>query len=501
MKIFRTSDIKQIDHYTIVNEPVASIDLMKRAAFEFYFKVMQYLPLDVPIRIFAGTGNNGGDAFFVAQHLLRHYPDVHVYFCHQNNTISENCKQAKDIFSNAFPTNVTEISNENNLPFLSSTDYIIDGLFGSGLNRPLSGFYGEIVKHINNANATVFSIDIPSGLMGEDNGQNISEHIIRADYTLTFQFPKLAFLFPENDVFVGEWEVLNIGLHTKAIEDTPTTFYLTDYTFVNQHIKKRTKFSHKGTYGHALLIGGSYGKMGAVVLAARGCLRSGVVLLTVHVPACGYEIMQISVPEAMVISDSNKKHVTETVEISSYNAVGLGIGLGKSPETVNALRSFLQKTTFPCVFDADALNIFSENNELLNLVPKNSIFTPHSKELERLIGYSANSYEKIKKMISFAIKYQIYVLLKGAHTVVVSPDGNCWFNSTGNPGMATGGSGDVLCGIITGLLAQQYSPFEAAVLGAYFHGKAGDVAAEKRSESSMIASDIADELRIENPVP
>ena len=498
MKIFRTSDISQIDQYTVEHEPIASIDLMKIAAFEFYVKVMEYLPLNIPIRVFAGTGNNGGDAFFIAQHLLRHYQDIHVYFCHQNNNISEDCKQAKDIFCNAFPSNITEISNENKLPFLSSTDYIIDGLFGSGLNRPLSGFYAEIVNHINNANAVVFSIDIPSGLMGEDNSNNIIEYIIRADYTFTFQFPKLAFLFPENDVFVGKWEVIDIGLHIKAIENTPTNFYLTDSAFVNRHIKKRAKFSHKGTYGHALLIGGSYGKMGAVALASRGCLRSGVGLLTVNVPACGYEIMQITVPEAMVITDNNKKHITEAVDTSSYNAVGLGIGLGKSPKTVDALHNFLQKTTIPCVFDADALNILAENNDLLELVPENSIFTPHPKELERLIGYSANSYEKLKKIISFATNYKIYVLLKGAHTVVVSPDGDCWFNDTGNPGMATGGSGDVLCGIITGLLAQQYSPFEAAVFGAYFHGKAGDAVAEKRSESSMIASDIADELRIEN---
>ena len=497
MKIFCTSDIKQIDQYTIVHEPISSIDLMKRASFEFYFKLMEHLPLDVPIRVFAGTGNNGGDAFFVAQYLMQHYQDVQVYFCSQNNTISEDCKQAKDIFCKAFSANIMEINDEKDLPILSSTDYIIDGLFGSGLNRPLSGFYAEIVKYINNANATVFSIDIPSGLMGEDNSNNILEHIIRADYTVTFQIPKLAFLFPENEVFVGKWEVINIGLHPKAIENTPTKFYLTDDIFVKKHIKKRAKFSHKGTYGHALIIGGSYGKIGAVALASRGCLRSGVGLLTVNVPKCGYEILQISVPEAMVIADNNEKYITEAVDIFSYNAIGLGIGLGKSPETVDFLRSFLQKITFPCVFDADALNILSENSDLLELIPPNSIFTPHPKELERLIGYSANSYEKLKKIISFATKYKIYVLLKGAHTVVVSPDGDCWFNDTGNPGMATGGSGDILCGVITGLLAQQYSPFEAAVLGAYFHGKAGDAAAEKRSESSLIAGDIADEIRIE----
>ncbi len=500
MKIFKTSDIAQIDRFTIENEPILSINLMKRAAHEFYLKMLTYIPSETNIfKIFAGNGNNGGDAFFVALELIRNGKNAHVYCCQHQRELSADCKEAKRIFQDVYPRSLTEITKIEDLPGLSSSDYVIDGLFGSGLNRPLTGFYAEVVKYINSFDTTVFAIDIPSGLLGEDNSENIKENIICADYTLTFQFPKLAFLFPENEAFVGEWQVLDIGLHPAAIEATSTDFYLTEKDDVKVQVIKRKKFSHKGTYGHALIIGGSKGKIGAAVLASRACMRSGVGLLTTHIPACGYDIMQISVPEAMVTVDENIKYFTGTLDITPYNAVGIGVGLQKEPKTISAFRKLLKQLEIPVVFDADALNILSENKDkdMLKLIPPGSIFTPHPKELERLIGYSANSFDRIKKTISFASEYNVYVIIKGAYSVIVAPDGSCRFNSTGNPGMATAGSGDVLCGIITGLLAQQYAPLEAAVLGTYFHGRAGDQAALKHSQAGMIAGDIIEELRIE----
>jgi NAD(P)H-hydrate epimerase len=496
MKIFKTSHIKQIDNYTILHEPISSINLMKRASHVLSEWLIANIPAYSTIKIFAGQGNNGGDAFFVAENLIAKQFNVTVYFCHEGENISTDCQQAHKHLSKKYPKNIVGITELNHLPILSTEDWVIDGLFGSGLNRPLTGFFAEIVKHINKSNATIIAIDIPSGLMGEDNSENIAEHIICANHTLSFEFPKLAFLFPENENFVDKWNVLDIGLHPKGIEETPTNFYFTDKSFVKQHIKPRATFSHKGTYGHALIIGGSYGKMGAAILASRACLRSGVGLLTVHIPQCGYEIMQISVPEAMVSVDKSAHYFSETINIADYNSIGIGIGLGKSPETVEALKETLKMLKYPTVFDADALNILSENKDLLDYIPQNSIFTPHPKEFERLAGKSINSYERLQILIDFAKKHQIFVVLKGAYTSIADPDGNCWFNSTGNAGMATAGSGDVLCGIITGLLAQGYSPFEAAVLGTYFHGCAGDKAAEKRSQASMIAGDIIEELKI-----
>jgi NAD(P)H-hydrate epimerase len=496
MKIFKTSEIKKIDEATIKNEPISSIDLMQRAAYTFSHEFLKLRATGIT-HIFAGAGNNGGDAFFVTQKLLENHYKAKIYY-YEEDKLSADYLSAKELFMAKFADKMVKICGLEDLPIILADDFIIDGLFGSGLNRTLTGFYAEIVKYINSSEAKVVSIDIPSGLMGEDNKENIEEHIIKADYTFTFQFPKLSFFFAENEKFVGKFTVLDIGLDKQSINEMPTNFYLTDENVIKKHLKTRNKFSHKGTFGHALLIGGSYGKMGALVLSAQACMRSGVGLLTVHVPQCGYEITQISIPEAMVEVDVSEKFFYGIDDISTYSSIGIGVGLGKAKETVNAFEKLLMKLDCPAVFDADALNILSENKDMLKHVPMGSIFTPHPKEFDRLAGNSSSGYERLQKAISFAKENKIYIVLKGAYTAVVCPNGDCYFNPTGNPGMATAGSGDVLCGIITGLLAQQYTPFEAAVIGTFFHGKAGDEAAKKHSEAGMIASDIVEALRIDS---
>jgi NAD(P)H-hydrate epimerase len=402
---------------------------------------------------------------------------------------------------------LSSVSSIIDFPEIGSTDVIIDGLFGSGLTRPLEGLPAEIVQKINSLSFsghptqsrvttknTVISIDIPSGLMGENNTGNIPENIIQADFTLTFQFPKISFFFAENEKYVGDWEVLPIRLHPEGIEQTLTNFFLTEGEDVQQIIQKRSRFGHKGTYGHALLIAGSYGKMGAAVLASKACLRSGAGLLTTHVPHLGYSIIQTAVPEAMASIDQHDSFFTEFPGLEQFTAVGVGPGINQKTNTKRALNELLEKSKVPLVIDADALNILAENKTWLEKLPENSILTPHPGEFKRLAGESETSYERLQKQISFSEKYKVIVVLKGAFTTVSTPGGKVYFNSSGNPGMATAGSGDVLTGIILGLLAQGISPENAAIAGIYLHGLAGDLAARQNSEFALVAGDIIDYL-------
>ena len=335
---------------------------------------------------------------------------------------------------------------------------------------------------------------MPSGLFGEDNSDNDPEKILRADYTLTFQFPKLSFFFPENEAFTGEWIVLDIGLHPDIIASTPTPYYYLSREDVAERIRPRRKFSHKGTYGHAMLISGSCGRMGAAVLASRGCLRSGVGLLTVHVPRLGNDILQTAVPEAMLESDQSDILFSEVPDLSPYSAVGAGPALGTRSNSQKALHTLITTAKIPLVLDADALNMLSLHPEWYDELPEDTVLTPHPKEFERLAGPAENGYQRVHKALEFAVKYKVIVVLKGAHTAITTPAGEVWFNMTGNPGMATAGSGDVLTGIILGLLAQRYEPAAAAMIGVYIHGLAGDLAREERGEEALIASDIIENL-------
>jgi NAD(P)H-hydrate epimerase len=375
-------------------------------------------------------------------------------------------------------------------PETDEEEVIVDAIFGSGLTRLIKGFIAEVINKINGSAAVKVAIDTPSGVFSDSSSIQDGGAIVRADYTLSFQFPKLAFMMPENDPYVGEWHVLDIGLHHDYINSVTTDNFFTVKEDVVPLVKKRRKFSHKGTFGHALLIAGSYGKMGAAVLAAESCLRSGVGLLHVHIPKVGYQIMQTALPEAMISLDRYDNYFSEVPNLSMYNVVGIGPGLGTEHQSQMALKLLIQEFKAPMVFDADALNILSENKTWLAFLPAGSILTPHPKEFERLTGKWTNDFGKLEMQRDFAKRYNIYVVLKGAHTSVCTPDGKCYFNSTGNPGMATAGSGDVLTGIITGLLAQNYTSGQAAVLGVYLHGLAGDLSAKKLGQEAMLAGDM-----------
>jgi len=490
MKLFTCSQIAGIDQQTMKLEPIASIDLMERASFKVADWLVRHVNHKKPVYLFAGPGNNGGDALAVARMLAWSNLNCTVFLCSFGRELKGDPGINWHRLEEQKLVLLKKIDSEADIPEISPETIVIDGLFGSGLNKPLEGLAAKIVQAINQSGSNVISIDVPSGLFGEDNSKNNLSAVVRANFTLTFQFPKLSFLFPENEQFVGEWKVLPIGLHSEAIARAESSMYYLTKEFISGKITKRKKFSHKGTYGHALLISGCYGKMGAAVLASKACLRSGVGLLTAHLPQKGYEIMQISVPEAMISIDPSETVFSILPDISTYSAIGVGPGLDQKSETQQALKNLLQAKPEKLVLDADALNILSENRDWLSLLPENTILTPHPKEFERLAGASADSVERLQKQIQFSADNQVIVVLKGAHTSISFPDGRVFFNSTGNPGMATAGSGDILTGIILGLLAQNFTPENAALLGVYLHGRAGDLAASEIGEYSLTAGDI-----------
>ena len=490
IKIFPTIQLKELDAYTIENEPVSSIDLMERASRALARAMSERWSAETPFTVFAGPGNNGGDALAVSRLLAERGCRVEVYLFNTKGALSPDCETNKERLAGVAGIDFHEITTQFVPPVLTAEHVVVDGLFGSGLNKPLSGGFAAVVKYINTSPATVVAIDVPSGLMGEDNTYNIQANIIRADLTLSLQLPKLAFLFAENAPFVGEWQLLDIGLSEEAIEEKETDFALTEHADVASMLKPRGKFAHKGNFGRALLIAGSQGMAGASVLAARACLRSGVGLLTVHIPFCNNFIVQTSVPEAMTEIDINDVRFSCATDTDDYQAVGIGPGLGKAGDTEAALLEQIESCQTPMVVDADALNLLGEHRSYIGRLPKGSILTPHPKELERLVGKCQNSYERLTKARELARSAGVHILLKGAYSVVIAPSGKCWFNPTGNPGMATGGSGDVLTGVVLALLAQGYDAETAARMAAYVHGLAGDIACKKHGVMGMTAGDI-----------
>ena len=501
MKIFSAEEIRQWDEYTMQYEPIASIELMERAA----GKCVDWLEengftenaLPSPINrgrefaIFCGKGNNGGDGLAVARMLAAKENPVTVYileFGHKG--------------TNDFQTNLARlhqypgiaiqfIQTEENFHALKKDEIIIDALFGSGLNRGIEGITAKLIDFINDSGCGIISIDIPSGLFADRSSKGNT--IIKAKHTLCFQCYKPAFLVAENAEYTGEVHILDIGLHKGFYNTTQTPNELIDDSIIHSVFKPRNRFAHKGNFGHALLIAGSYGKIGAAVLAAKACLRSGAGLLTCHIPKCGYEILQSNVPEAMVMTDIHSSINTKNEdELTRYRSIGIGPGIGTAPETKTMLKEIFDTYRRPLILDADALNIIASQKELLKLIPPDSILTPHPKEFERLFGESKNDFERIILASGKAKELNCIIVLKGHYTLITAPDARNFFNSTGNAGMSTAGSGDVLTGILTGLLAQGYQSIDAAILGVYLHGLAGDFAAKELSMEAMVAGDIVD---------
>jgi len=489
-KLFTAKQIKEIDQQTIIRQGITSEKLMERAANRLYKHLLKQVDKSQDIFIFCGKGNNGGDALVLSRLFFKDHYNVHcliVPFSSKGSIDFEiNFKKLQKL-----KVQIREFST-NHLPEINKNDVIIDGIFGTGLSRPAEGISKEAIGFINRSKAKVYSVDIPSGLYADrSNAKNDS--IVHADLVFSFQFPKISFFFPENAPYVNDYEVVDIGLDQNLIQEMPTQYLmLTDG--VKDIIKKPLKNSYKNTFGHALIIGGSKGMIGAPVLASKAALRIGAGLVSNFLPKCGYQISQTYVPEVMTLTDKHVKHITHITIPDNVSAVGIGPGIGQHKKTQIALKKVLKKCRKPLLLDADALNFLSKHRKYLKYLSKNTILTPHIGEFRRLAGTWNNDEERLKKLKKFAKKYQIIVVLKGAYTTI--SDGDYYYiNPVANPALATAGSGDVLSGIITGLLAQQYQALEAALLGVYLHSQTAENYVRKYNAFSMTAGEIINELK------
>lgn len=491
MKIFESKQLKDIDIATCEAQKIDTLDLVERAAEQLSNEIISRFLLSQRFVVIAGPGNNGADALAVSRMLIEQgYRNVEIYLFNIGGNISHDCDEEwKRLLS--MEVFVNEVSKTFTPPVLGPQDVVIDGLFGSGLKRTLEGGFMSLVRYINESGPFVVSIDIPSGLMGEWNSGNSRRDMIHADLTLTMQTPRLSFFFEENYEVLGDWKLLDIDLDSAKMKELQTGFMLLEDRSVRPLLRPRHPFTGKRDYGSALLFAGSMGMMGAGVLAATATLRAGAGLATVHSARCGIEIVQSSIPEAMFEPDRNERFITDMTVHHDHQAVGVGPGIGTHEQTIEALEALLKTCKAPMVLDADALNCIAKKPALLTLLPQNTIITPHIGEFDRLFGEQRDNESRLKKAIEMARYYNIVIVLKGHRTATVRPTGKVYFNSTGNPGMATAGAGDVLTGVITGLLAQGYRPEHAATIGVYIHGLAGDMAAEEVGEYGLMAGDIA----------
>lgn len=491
MKILTGAQFKELDQYTIQHEPISAIDLMERAAKAIAEEVSGRWNLKTHFYVFAGPGNNGGDALAVARLLAEKGYRATVYLFNINQKLSEECAFNKECLTEYSNIKLYEVRDQFTFPTIDpQKDVIIDGLFGTGLNKPLNGGFASLAQSINKTNVPVVSIDIPSGLMCEDNTYNDMNTVVRATLTLSLQLPKMAFLFPENQKYVGELKILDIQLDMRYMEDVATNMYLLETETARRLLKKRNAFVHKGNMGHALVVAGSFGMAGASIFCAKACMKAGAGKVTIHTPKMNNDILQIAVPEAILSHDLDDDIITGAIETNGFNAIALGPGIGKSETTALAMRDFMLQQNLPMVLDADVLNILGNHKEWIQDIPKFSILTPHPKELENLIGRCQDSYEQMTKARDLAIKQQLYIVIKGHYSIICLPNGIVLFNGSGNAGMATAGSGDVLSGILVGLLAQGYSNEAAVLLGVHLHGMAGDFAAADLEEECVTASDL-----------
>lgn len=495
MKILSTDTVRRIDRFTIEHEGVSSLELIRRMADAVASEVMARFPASTPVTVFAGQGNNGADALVVTLRLFEAGYNVEAYlFNIGGNSLSADCKACRASLLDSGFEGLHDVEETFKFPYIPPESLVIDGLFGTGLREPLSGGYTSVARAINESEAAVISIDIPSGMFGEWNSNVVTRDVIHATVTMAAQFPRLSFFLSDNAEMVGEWKVVDIGLSRSATDEAFTKYYAVGAPEVRQTLKARDPFSSKGDYGRALVIAGCGGMMGAAVLCARGALRAGVGKLTVHSARIGFTVLQTDVPEALFESDRGDKLVEEMIPRHTYDAIGVGPGLGTNEATVAALDTLIKTVRKPLVLDADALNIISRVQGLIEHLTPGSILTPHEGEFDRLFGEQASAEARLLKAIEVSRRHKVIIVLKGRFTATVRPDETVFFNTSGTPALATPGSGDVLTGVITGLLAQGYDPDLAAMAGVYVHGVAGELAAQRHGQYGVLASDIAQNI-------
>jgi NAD(P)H-hydrate epimerase len=491
MKILSSPQIKDLDKYTIDNEPISSLDLMERAARKMVETfINDYQSTSWHKYIFCGPGNNGGDGLAIARMLSEDGHLVKVYLIPGER--SADCQTNLERLVNSGKVDIETLQDIRQLPEFNSTDVIIDAIYGSGLNKVLNGLTEQLIIKLNQSKGIKISIDIPSGLFADHHTEGLA---FEADRVYTFQLPKLAFLLPENSRYVKRFKVLDIRLSADFINQIHSNHFFLEKKDVQVLFHPRQKFDHKGTFGHALIIAGSYGKMGAAILSAKAALKSGCGLVSAHIPSCGYSAFQSAFPEAMCSTDSYEFSWSKAIKhADGFDAVGIGPGIGTESHTLSALAKTLKHLKKPVILDADAINLLAKHPDIWKYIPENSILTPHPGEFKRLVGDWKNDFDRLEKQKKLSITKKIIIILKGAHSSISDPEGNIYFNSTGNSGMATAGSGDVLTGILTGLLAQGYGSLPTALLAVYLHGLAGNYALDEQSKESLIASDIIDNL-------
>lgn len=489
MKILSAQQIREIDSKTLTHLNISSQELMHMAKDAIYWWFLNtHMEYQIPVSVVCGVGNNGGDGMALAISLHRTGASVKVYIVEYSTNYSPDFQY---YYNKAKEENVAieVITSTAQLPQFDDAKIIIDAIFGTGINKDVKGIAKQVIEAINQSNAHTISIDIPSGLMMDKK----TDFAVEADETTTLQIPKLALFLPDNHKFAGDISILNFGLSEKAIEEADANQYFITKQDIAGLIKPLGMFSHKGTQGHSLIIGGSIGKIGSVALASKAALKTGCGLTTAYVPKCGTSALQASIHELMVIEDNSPTEITKISFNIKPDAIGIGVGMGTNDNTAKALAQFLATNKAPLVIDADAINIISQNNELLKLLPQHTILTPHPKELSRLIGTWDNDFEKIDKTITLAKEHNIIVIIKGAYTLIITPD-EIYVNSSGTPALATAGSGDVLTGIITSLIAQGYPPLQAAKIGVYLHGLTANITSHKIHPLSFMASDIIDNI-------
>ncbi|MCL8006226.1 NAD(P)H-hydrate dehydratase [Gelidibacter japonicus] len=493
MKIFSKEQIYEGDLLTAKKQNISSTELMERAGTQIFNWIHQRMQgAQVPIHVFCGIGNNGGDGLVLARQLVNYGYNVHTYVVNCSDKRTQDFLINYDRIKQTTKKWPIMLNCKADFPPIGSDDIIVDAVFGIGLNRPPNDWVKSLFQHFKESKAFTLAIDLPSGLYA-DKVPKDQNGVVWADYTLSFQSPKLVFFLPDTSKYTRQWEVLDIEIDLEFLQQTETEVELIGKNEMLPIYKPREKFSHKGTYGHGLLIGGSYGKIGAMLLSGRGMLASGAGLVTVYVPKCGYMPMQTALPEAMVITDIDDDILTAIKYDIEPTAIGIGMGMGTNEKTHAAFQMFLKTNNLPLIIDADGINLLSKHEGDLGLIKPQTVFTPHPKELERLLGKWKDDFDKLKKAKAFSKKYKCILVIKGAHTITVFQD-KLYINSTGNPGLATGGTGDVLTGIITGLIGQGYEPLTASLFGVYLHGKSADIAVNDYSYQSLTASHIIDYL-------
>ncbi len=496
MKLFTNEQIRIIERSTIETEGVLPAEIIERVAEGVADEIASRWRPSKPTIVFAGPGNNGADALASARLLYERgfRPSVYLFNI-GGDKLSVECIAARDRLLQSTPDiDFIEVTSRFTPPEISQSHLVVDGLFGAGLREELRGGFMSLVQYINEEHPTVVSIDLPSGMFGDWNPRIVNRNTIHATLTLAIQFPRLCFFMEDNAELVGEWKTIDVGLSQQAISSLPAEFCLVEKRDIHRRLRRRKEFCSKADFGSAILYAGSYGMMGAAQLAARGALRGGVGKLTVCAPKCGYQILQTAVPEALYRNNRGDMILTEIHPERDFSAIAIGPGIGTNEITVKALEDFLSAIDKPVVLDADALNCIALRPAMLNTIPILSVLTPHAGEFDRMFGPQPSSEARLRKAIEMAKFYNIIIILKGRYTAIVRPDGKIYFNSSGCPGMATAGSGDVLTGLLTAMMAQGYPAEIASIIAVYIHGVAGEMAQAKQGEYGVTAGDIADNI-------